>query len=81
MSEVYLVQDQHGNYWSKSGEWLDGSDPRSLARYRHRDEAVNTLVELNAHNVNLRGIVLAAALGERGEPVIDAAATSAVAAT
>lgn len=70
MTEVYVIRDQNGWYWGKSKEWQDGRDPRQLARYRHRDEAVNTLVELSARDIDLRGEVLAASLSERGEPQV-----------
>jgi hypothetical protein len=41
-------------------------------RSKHRDEATNTLVELSARDIDLRGEVLAVALGERGEPEVEA---------
>jgi hypothetical protein len=70
MSEVFVIRNQNGCYWGKSKEWQDGRDPRALARYQHRDEAVNTLVELSARDIDLRGEVLAAPLSERGEPQV-----------
>ncbi|MFN2328144.1 MAG: hypothetical protein ABR612_04455 [Chromatocurvus sp.] len=70
MTEVFVIRDQNGCYWGKSKEWQDGRDPRQLARYRHRDEAVNTLVEISARDIDLRGEIISAALSERGEPQV-----------
>ncbi len=71
MSEVYVIRNQHGHYWGKSRQWVSGQDPRAVHRARHEDEAVNTLFELSAKDVDLRGRVAAAELSERGEPVIE----------
>lgn len=70
MTDVFVIRDQNGCYWGKSKEWQDGRAPRQLARYRHRDEAVNTLVEISARDVALRGEIIAATLSERGEPQV-----------
>lgn len=75
--EVYVIRNQQGAYWSKGKEWVDGRDARQVARYRHHDEAVNTLVELSAKNVDLRGRIEAAPLSERGEPTLEPAPASA----
>jgi hypothetical protein len=74
MSDVYVIRNQLGHYWGKRKAWVDGSEPRVVMRLRHEDEAVNTLVELSARDIELRGEVLSAELSERGEPVIEASA-------
>ena len=70
MTEVYVIRNQLGHYWAKSKEWVDGSEPRTVMRAKHEDEAVNTLFELSAKDIDLRGEVVAAELSERGDPVI-----------
>jgi hypothetical protein len=77
MNDVYVIRNQSGAYLSKAREWLHEREPRQLARFRHRDEAVNTLVELSAKDVALRGEVVAVPLGERGEPALPAEAVDA----
>ena len=72
MTEVFVIRNQLGHYWGKSKTWVDGSQARLVQRTPHRDEAVNTLVELSARDIDLRGEVLAAELSERGEPIIEA---------
>lgn len=71
MTEVYVIRNQLGHYWGKSKAWVSGADPRAVLRVKHRDEGVNTLVELSARNIELRGEVIAAELSERGEPVLE----------
>ncbi len=72
MTEVFVIRNQLGHYWGKSKAWVDGAEPRAVMRSPHRDEATNTLVELSARDIDLRGEVLAVALGERGEPEVEA---------
>lgn len=67
---VFVVRDQRGCYWGKGREWVDGREPKQVARFRHRDEAVNTLFELSSKDVALRGSVIEAAPGPRGEPAL-----------
>ncbi len=71
MSDVFVIRNQHGHYWGKSKHWVDGSEARAVMRATHRDEAVNTLVELSARDVLLRGQVVEAELDERGLPRIE----------
>lgn len=71
MTEVFVVRNQLGHYWSKAKIWVDGTNPRTVLRTRHQDEAINTLFELSSRDIELRGEVVAAELSERGEPVIE----------
>ena len=71
MSDIFVIRNQHGHYWGKAKHWVDGSDSKQVLRVRHRDEAVNGLVELSARDVSLRGEVVETALDERGHPVIE----------
>lgn len=71
MTEVFVIRNQLGHYWGKGKEWVDGSQPRQVMRSKHQDEAVNTLFELSSRDIELRGEVVAAGLGERGEPILE----------
>jgi hypothetical protein len=71
MTEVYVVRNQLGHYWGKSKAWADGRDPKAVARFKHEDEAVNTLFELSSKDIGLRGEVVVAELSERGEPQVE----------
>lgn len=71
MTDVYVIRNQHGHYWAKSKEWVSGGEPKTVLRAKHEDDAINTLFELSAKDVELRGEVIPAPLSERGEPVIE----------
>ncbi|WP_193940630.1 hypothetical protein [Parahaliea mediterranea] len=70
MTEVFVIRNQLGHFWGKSKAWVDGRDPRAVLRVKHQDEGINTLFELSAKDVELRGEVVPAELGPKGEPVL-----------
>lgn len=72
MTDVYVVRNQLGHYWGKAKEWVDGREPKTVMRVKHEDEAINTLFELSSKDIDLRGEVMAVALTERGDPVVEA---------
>ena len=55
---VFIIRNQLGQYWIRAGEWVDGREPQRVLRFKHRDEAINQLVELSAKDIDLRGEVL-----------------------
>lgn len=71
MTDVYVIRNQQGHYWAKAKLWVDGTEPRTVLRAKHEDEAINTLFELNSKDIDLRGEVLAVELSERGDPIIE----------
>lgn len=71
MTDVYVIRNQHGHYWGKSKGWVSGSEPKTVVRAKHEDEAINTLFELSSKDVDLRGEVIPAQLSERREPIIE----------
>lgn len=73
--ESFIVRNQLGQFWTRAGEWVDGREPQRLMKFKHRDEAVNQLVELSAKDIDLRGEVASCELGERGEPQIEVSAS------
>ncbi len=68
MSIVYLLQNQHDQYLSKAGEWLEGDAASALYRTEHKDEAINRKVEFTVKNVELRIAIVKASLRENGTP-------------
>jgi hypothetical protein len=67
---LYVIRHQDGRWWSKGREWVERAEFRRVARYRYRDEAVNTLAELSTRDSELRGTVLAVTADGRGDPVL-----------
>jgi hypothetical protein len=58
VSGVFIIRNQLGHYWGKSGSWVKGGRAGQVACWTHRDEAVNTLFELGSQDTNLRGEVM-----------------------
>ena len=58
MNGAFVIRNQLGHYWGKSGSWIKGERATQVARWTHRDEAVNTLFELGSQDTNLRGEVM-----------------------
>ena len=54
MNQVFVLANQHQQYFGKSKEWLDGSDSRSLYRSEYKDEAINLMVELTVKDPDVR---------------------------
>ena len=46
MSGTFVIRNQLGHYWGKSGAWVLGSRAGQVSCWPHRDEAINTLFEL-----------------------------------
>jgi len=67
MSSTFVILNQLGHYWGKSGVWLSGSRASLVACWEYRDEAVNTLFELGSKDTELRGEVFEAE-AESGQP-------------
>ena len=71
MTQRFVVINQHGHYYSKQKSWTDGSDPARVYSPKHHDEALNTLLEINAKDIELRGEVMAVDLNERDLPILE----------
>ena len=67
MSGTFVILNQLGHYWGKSGAWVSGSRASLVAYWEYRDEAVNTLFELGSKDTELRGEVFEAE-AESGQP-------------
>ena len=67
MSGTFVILNQLGHYWGKSGAWVSGSRASLVACWEYRDEAVNTLFELGSKDTELRGEVFEAE-AESGQP-------------
>lgn len=73
MNNVYILQNQNGFYFSKSGEWVSGEDSKVLFRTEYKDEAINQKVELTVKHADLRVTVATAQPSENGKLVVSQA--------
>ena len=78
---VFILQNQHGQYLGKDGEWLPAGDTTALFRSPHHDVALNQLVEVNSKDHSLRGVVVACSLDSKGRPVLQEPAEAPAAST
>lgn len=72
MTTAFVIQNQHGHYINKQGEWVDGRDRRVLFRTVHRDEAVNLNFELSSKDIYLRAQILDCEIDSGGQPMVEA---------
>lgn len=70
MAHVYIVKNQRNLFLSKDGLWLDKLDKQHVYRSRHHDEALNTLLEANAKDVDLRLQIVEVAVDAKGNPCL-----------
>jgi len=73
-NQVFIIRNQQGHFWGKARQWVDGREARGIYRSKHRDEVLNTLIELGAKDIELRGEVLEAEINQRGEPCVEISA-------
>ncbi|MAK44347.1 MAG: hypothetical protein CMN80_09385 [Spongiibacter sp.] len=71
MTNVFVIQNQHGHYLGKQQQWLDGRDRKLLYRTEHHDEAINTVFELSSKDIWLRANALACPLDEHRQPDVE----------
>lgn len=70
MAMLYILQNQHGYFLSKQGEWLDGRQPNALYRTSHKDEAINQQFEAGSKDYSLRIQSLNVDANAKGLPII-----------
>jgi hypothetical protein len=68
MSSVFVIRNHLGQFLSRQKEWLADGDVAAVFAAQHRDQAINTLVEVNAHEIDMRCQVLEATADDRGRP-------------
>ena len=73
---TFILQNQHGQFFNREKEWVNGSDAVSLFHSPHYDVALNQLIEANAKDHTLRGVVISCELDGKGRPALQPAETS-----
>ena len=70
MAKAFVIRNQDGQYLTKKGEWVSGKEATGLYHQAHYDQALNQLIEVNAKDIYLRGIILELDLCEKRRPVV-----------
>lgn len=68
---AFVIRNQHQQYLQKKMTWHSGKDNASLYSTAHHDEALNTLLELNSKDIELRGDILSVELDEKKNPLVE----------
>ena len=73
MSEknIFVIRNQFDQYLDKHQQWQTGQEPQSLFRSAFNDEALNTLIEVNAKDILLRGNIIAVAMDDKKRPIVE----------
>jgi len=71
MDQIFVLQNQDKRFLSKHNEWVDGRDTTDLFKSRHKDEALNQMVEVNAKDVDQRIRIIGCPAQANGQPQID----------
>jgi hypothetical protein len=74
MTTVFIIRNHLGQFLSRHEEWTDGKDRAAIFTARYKDQAVNTMVEINTRDIDMRCLVTEVPLDDKGRPDIAAAA-------
>jgi hypothetical protein len=69
--KVFVIRNQHEQYLDKKEGWQSGKDSAALYSTAHHDEALNTLLEINSKDIELRGSIIEVAKDEKKRPVVE----------
>jgi hypothetical protein len=67
----FVIRNQLGQYLDKHSGWQSGKDSNALFRADFHDQALNTLIEVNAKDISLRGKIIEVDLDEKKRPVVE----------
>lgn len=68
---VFVIKNQLDQYLDKHSVWQSGKDANALFRVDFYDQALNTLIEINAKDISLRGKITEVALDEKKRPIVE----------
>ena len=68
----YILQTDDGLFLNKDWTWSAAADKNSLFHSRHRDEALNQLIEINSKDISIRARVVQCQTDNKGRPLLTA---------
>lgn len=72
MATTFVIQNQHGHYWSKQKDWTDGRDRRLVYRTVDKVDVINLVFELSSKDVGLRATHVECETDDFGNPLVTA---------
>lgn len=70
MSNVFVIQNQEGQFLSRQKQWLEKTEINALYKTPHRDLAVNELFEITSKDTGVRARVVSAEASSKGLPLV-----------
>lgn len=71
MPQQFLLKNQYGQFLLKSGEWNTPKQHlKSLQMTPHKDEAINTKIEITVKSPDVRVEIVSADIDERRMPIM-----------
>lgn len=72
MDNKFVIRSQHNLYLAKNKEdWITGEERNQVLALKHHDEALNTLIEKNSKDIQLRGSIVEVPLDEKAKPIVE----------
>lgn len=72
MDNKFVIRSQNNLYLAKNKEdWITGEERNQVLALKHHDEALNTLIEKNAKDIQLRGTIVEVPVDEKGKPIVE----------
>lgn len=68
---LFVIKNQFEQYLDKHSGWQSGKDAQTLYRADHHDQALNSLIEVNAKDISLRGEIIEVAMDDKKRPIVE----------
>ena len=68
--KIYIIKSHDESILGKDFDWLDGTNASLIFNTKHRDIALNQLIELNAKDINLRAHIVECEADKKGRPIM-----------
>ncbi len=68
--KIYILQRHDQAILDKSLQWINNPPAADILFTRHRDIALNQLIELNTKNIDLRANIIECAADANGNPTL-----------
>ncbi len=68
MKRLFVIQNQRQQYLSKDGLWLETTERTHFFKTENHDIALNTLIEANSKDIDLRLSIIEVQADNKGLP-------------
>ena len=68
--KIYIIKSHDESILGKGFDWMDGTNASQIFNTKHRDIALNQLIELNAKDIYLRAQIVECEADKKGRPIM-----------